>query len=61
MAGKKTAGVVLLVVSIAIVALSLVANLIGIGNPSTFGPLQIAAVVVGGIVAIIGLPLTLKR
>ena len=61
MAGKKTAGVVLLVVGIAAVALSLAADLIGIGNPSAFGPLQIAAVVVGGIVAVIGLPLTLKR
>ena len=61
MAGKKTAGVVLLVVGIATVALSLAADLIGIGNPSAFGPLQIAALVVGSIVAVIGLPLTLQR
>jgi hypothetical protein len=61
MAGKKTAGVVLLVVGIVIVALSLAADTLGVGNPSAFGPLQIAAVVVGGIVAIIGLPLTLQR
>ncbi|UCC62528.1 MAG: hypothetical protein JSV36_17470 [Anaerolineae bacterium] len=60
--GGKTAGIILLVVGIAVVIVSLIADALGIGNnPSVFGPQQIAGTVVGAIVAIVGLFLTLRK
>jgi hypothetical protein len=61
MGGKKTVGIVVLVVGIVILVLSLVADLIGIGGRGAFGYLQIAGTVVGAIVTVVGLVLTLKR
>ena len=58
--GKKTVGLVVLVVGIVILILSLVANPIGIGGP-VFGPYQIAGTIVGAVVTVVGLVLTLKR
>jgi hypothetical protein len=57
---KKTVGVVLLVVGIIVLLVSVLADVIGIGNQTVFGYLQIAAAVVGAIVAVVGLVLTLK-
>ena len=61
MGSKKTAGIALLVAGIVILILSLVANSIGVGNPSVFGRLQIAGTIVGAIVAAVGLFLTLNK
>ena len=60
MGGKRTVGVVLLVVGIIVLLVSLLANVLGIGNPTVFGYQQIVAAVVGAIVAVVGLVLTLR-
>lgn len=60
MGGKKTAGIVLLVIGIVILLLSLLAYPIGIGGPG-FGPYQIAGTVVGAVVTIVGLVLILRK
>ena len=60
MGGKKTTGIVLLVVGIVVLLLSLLAYPLGIGGPE-FGLYQIAGTVVGAIVAVVGLVLTLKK
>ena len=61
MGGKKTAGIVLLVVGIVILALSLLADTLGLGGPnSVFGPYQLAGTVIGAILAVVGLVLTLR-
>jgi hypothetical protein len=59
MGGKKTAGIVLLVVGIIVLLLSLLAAPIGIGGP-TFGPYQIGGTIAGAVVTVVGLILTLK-
>ena len=62
MKGKKTVSIVLLVVGIAILALSLAADYIGIGNAvPRFGLQQIAGTIVGAIVAVVGLFLMLRK
>jgi hypothetical protein len=61
MGSKKTTGIALLVAGIVILTLSLVANSIGLGNPSVFGWIQIAGAIVGAIAAVVGLFLTLKK
>lgn len=63
MGGKKTAGIVLLVVGMVILVLSLAADLIGIGGLRSpgFGPYQIVGIIVGAIVTVVGLVLTLKK
>jgi hypothetical protein len=61
MEGKKTAGIVLLVVGIVVLLLSLLADVLGVGTRAGFGYYQIAGVVVGAIVAVVGLVLTLKK
>lgn len=61
MEGKKTAGIVLLVVGIVILALSLTADAIGIGGSPVFGRDQIVGTIVGAIVAVVGLVLTLRK
>jgi len=61
MGGKKTAGIVLLVVGMVILVLSLAADPIGIGGSPGFGPRQIVGVIVGAIVTVVGLVLTLKK
>ncbi len=61
MEGKKTAGIVLLVVGIVVLLLSLVADSIGIGGSAGFGRYQIVGAIVGAIVTVVGLVLTLKK
>ena len=58
---RKTVGIVLLVVGIIVLALSLAANPLGIGNPAAFGSRQIIAAVVGAIGAVAGLVLMLIK
>ena len=60
MEGKKTAGIVLIVVGIIVLLLSLGADPVGIGSPG-FGYRQIVGTIVGAIVTVIGLVLTLKK
>jgi hypothetical protein len=60
MGSKKTIGIVLLVVGVIVLFLSLLANPIGIGNPSVFGRDQILGAIAGVILAGIGLVLTLR-
>ena len=61
MAGKKTISTVLLVVGIVLLLLSVLADVIGIGNQTGFGAWQIAGTLAGGILALVGLLLMLKR
>jgi hypothetical protein len=61
MGGKKTTGIVLLVVGVIVLLLSLVADPIGIGGSPGFGYYQIGGTVVGAIVTVVGLVLTLKK
>jgi hypothetical protein len=61
MGGKKTVGIVVLVVGIVVLLLSLVADPIGIGVNPIFGRNQIIGTIAGAIVTVVGLVLTLKR
>jgi hypothetical protein len=61
MEGKKTAGIVLLVVGIVVLLLSLAADPIGIGTSPGLGYQQIIGAIVGAVVAVVGLVLTLKK
>jgi hypothetical protein len=61
MGGKKTVGIVLLVVGIVVLLLSLLADVVGLGGAPRFGSNQIAGVIVGAIVTVVGLVLTLKK
>ncbi|MFB0536937.1 MAG: hypothetical protein ACETWR_18385 [Anaerolineae bacterium] len=61
MGGKKTAGIVLLVVGIVLLVLSLVADPIRIGGSPGFGYYQIGGTIVGAILTVVGLVLTLKK
>jgi hypothetical protein len=61
MGGKKTLGIVLLVVGIVFLILSLVADPIGIGGSPGFGRDQILGAIAGAIVTVVGLVLTLKK
>lgn len=61
MGGKKTAGIVLLVVGIVVLLLSLLADLIGIGGWPGLGRDQIVGAIVGAIVTVVGLVLTLRK
>jgi hypothetical protein len=61
MGGKKTAGIVLIVVGIVVLLLSLGADPIGIGGSPGFGYYQIVGAIVGAIVTVVGLVLTLKE
>ncbi len=61
MGTKKTTGIILLIVGIAVLVLALGADLAGIGNAPAFGRMQIASAIVGAVVAIVGLVLTLRK
>ena len=62
MGGNKTIGIVLLVVGIVVLALSLLADALGLGGSSpVFGPYQIVGTIIGAIAALAGLVLTLRR
>jgi Na+/glutamate symporter len=60
MGGKKTVGIVLLVVGVAVLALSLFADPIGIGNATAFGRDQIIGTIAGVIVAVGGFVLAFR-
>ena len=60
-ARMKTAGIVLLVAGVAILALSLAADPLGIGGNPSFGRSQIIATVVGAVVIVAGLVLRFKK
>ena len=55
MAGKKKAGIVLLVLGIVILILSIIADLIGIGASPSFGYRQIIGVIIGILAGVLGL------
>ena len=58
---KKTLGLVLLVVGIAVLVLSLAADPLGIGGNPIFGRNQIIGTVAGAIAAVVGLVLRRKK
>lgn len=58
---KKTIGIVLLVVGVVGLFLSLLADPIGIGNPSSFGLAQTLGTVGGIILVAVGLALTIRK
>jgi hypothetical protein len=60
-ARRKTAGIVLLVAGVAILALSLAADPLGIGVNPSFGYYQIIAIVVGAVAVVAGLILRFKK
>ena len=61
MGGRKTVGIIVLVVGIVILLLSVLADVFGLGGPAPgFGPRQIAGTIVGAVIAVVGLILTLK-
>jgi len=61
MGGRKTAGIVLLVVGFVVLVLSLFSDTLGLGGSnSVFGPYQIAGTIVGVIVAVVGLVLAIR-
>jgi len=61
MGGRKTVGVVLLVAGIVVLLLSLLADVLRVGTWAGFGYYQIGGIIVGAIVAVMGLVLTLKK
>ena len=61
MGGKKTAGIVLIVVGIVVLLLSLGADPIGIGGSPGFGRDQMVGTIAGAVVTVVGLVLTLRK
>ena len=61
MVDKKTAGIVLLLVGIIILAVSLLADPIGIGNDKGIGGQQMLGIIGGAVVVVVGLVLTLRE
>jgi hypothetical protein len=58
---KRTLGLVLLVVGVAVLVLSLAADPIGIGGNPIFGRNQIIGTIVGAVAAVVGLVLRRKK
>jgi hypothetical protein len=58
---KKTIGIVALAVGVVVAIVSLIADVVGIGNPTVFGPQQIVGTVGGAIVAVVGLFLMRRK
>jgi len=58
---KKTLGLVLLVVGIAVLVLSLAADPLGIGGNPIFGRNQIIGTIVGAVAAVVGFVLRRKK
>ena len=61
MSGNKTASVLVLVIGIGLLAASLLADVIGIGNEPGFGNQQTMGTIVGVAIMAVGLFLTLKK
>lgn len=58
---SKTVGLGLLVLGVVLAGLGAAADVVGIGNPNEFGYRQIAAVVVGAVVAVAGIVLAARK
>lgn len=58
---NKTASIILLVVGVGLLAASLLADFIGIGDNPGFGRQQTMGTIAGAIVTAVGLYLTLKK
>jgi hypothetical protein len=61
MKGNKTFGIIVLVVGVIILALSLLADSIGVGGAAGFGIKQIIGTAAGAVAAIVGLVISLKK
>jgi hypothetical protein len=61
MGNNKTIGIVLLVLGIVLLLLSLAADMVGIGGAPGLGYKQIAGIIIGAIVAVIGFVLNSKK
>ena len=61
MSSKKIIGTLLLVVGIVVLILFAIADRIGIGNYSGYGTKQIAGMIVGAVVAVVGLILSRQK
>lgn len=57
----KTIGTILLVVGLVLLAVSLLADAVGIGSSERFGSRQIIGAIIGAIVTLIGLLLAGKK
>lgn len=60
MLGSKTASIIVLIVGIGLLAASLSADVIGIGDNVGFGRQQTMGTIVGAVITIVGLFLTYK-
>ena len=58
---KKIAGIALLVIGVALLLVSLTADITGVGGDPAFGRDQITGTIVGAIVGVVGLILTLRK
>lgn len=58
---NKTFGIIVLVVGVIILALSLLADSIGVGEAAGFGFKQIIGTAVGAVAAIVGLVISFKK
>lgn len=65
MVNKKTIGIALILIGILLLAVSLLADIVGIGDVDpdhfTFGFKQILGSVVGAVIALVGLFITFKK
>jgi len=62
MKGRKTAGVIILVVGVILIIVSVLADIIGIGGQGgSFGPRQIGGTVAGVVIAAVGAFLAFKK
>jgi hypothetical protein len=55
----RTAGILLSVAGAALLAVSLLADVVGLGDSTRFGPNQVTGTIVGGVVLVVGLLLVL--
>ena len=61
MKGNKTLGIILFLAGVIILALSLLADSIGVGGAAGFGIRQIIGTAAGVVAAIVGLVISLKK
>jgi hypothetical protein len=61
MVNRRTLGIIVLVVGLVVLAVSLLADPIGIGDASGFGGDQIRGTIAGAIVTVVGLVLMLRK
>jgi hypothetical protein len=61
MNAKKTIGTLLLLAGIVVLILSVIANKIGIGSFSGYGLTQISCIILGAVIALIGLVLMRRK